>query len=142
MSWWVCFIGDVIFKREGWLYFDKGSRRSIFGSVFYYDGYGYTIRSNKGLCVSAKISFNNNLFLFKLRVYVGIVQAYLVIGLTFQCVVFLMFGRLCHMCVVSQAYLERILGFVYFFLWFGYFLYIVIYISCLSDVFEWTLVAF
>jgi hypothetical protein len=39
-----------------------------------------------------------------------IVQVYLVICLSFHCVVFLIFGRLCHMRLLCRVYVERILS--------------------------------
>jgi hypothetical protein len=47
----------------------------------------------------------------------GIVQVYLVIGLSFQCVMFLVFGLLCYMYVLCQVYVEHILSFVCFYAW-------------------------
>jgi hypothetical protein len=71
-------------------------------------------------------SFVIFVYLNYIHVYIYIyvnVQVYLVIGLSFQCVVFLMFGRLCHLCVLCRLYVERLLNSVYF-LWLKYVLYI------------------
>jgi hypothetical protein len=64
---------------------------------------------------------------------------YLVIGFSFQRIVFLVFGRLCYMRALCQVYLyvERILCFVCLLVWLGYVLYNGFkYMSCLSYVFE------
>jgi hypothetical protein len=46
----------------------------------------------------------------------------LVIGLFFQCAVFLMSDGLCYICVLCRICVGRILSFVYLFLWPGYIL--------------------
>jgi hypothetical protein len=119
MSWSVCFIGHVMFKGgEGYILI--GACGGCF--IYYCKGYIFIIRLNMGLCVrvSTKASFICNLCLLK---YCGIVQVYLVLGLSFHSVVFLMFGRLCHMCVLCQVYR------VYFeFCLFGFMAWNVLYI--------------
>jgi hypothetical protein len=54
------------------------------------------------------------------------VQVYSVIGLFFflQYVLCLMFGRLCHMCVLCEVYVRRALNSVCLSLWPGFALYI------------------
>jgi hypothetical protein len=49
--------------------------------------------------------YSNSFVIFVYLNYVcRIVQVYLVIGLSFHCVVFLVFGRLFHMCVLYEVY--------------------------------------
>jgi hypothetical protein len=59
----------------------------------------------------------------------GVVQVYLVTGLSFQCVIFLMFGPLCYMCVLYQVYVEYFAFCLY--LWLGYVLYVGFYMYIL-----------
>jgi hypothetical protein len=92
--------------RARWLYFGRGGGVGIFGGVLcFYDGYVFIIMSNIGLCVSVCHSFVTFVYL---NYVCGIFQVYSVIGLSFQCVLFLMSGLLCYMCVLCRVYVGRI----------------------------------
>jgi hypothetical protein len=82
-----------------WLYFGRGGGGLYFGVcfIYYYYGYVFIILSNIGLCVSVKVSFICNICLLKL--YMWNRSSVFSDWLSFRCVVFLIFGRLCHMCV-------------------------------------------
>jgi hypothetical protein len=106
MSWSVCFIGHVMFGRG--LYFDRGGGGGIFRAIFYLLGkiWGYVY-----------LQKYHSLIIFVYLNYIcGIVQVYLVIGLSFPCVVFVMSDRFCLMCVLSEVYVSHILSSLYWIL--------------------------
>jgi hypothetical protein len=91
-----------------WLCFGRGGGGCIFGGVFYFmmDMYEYfIIVSNMGLCVTVKVSVIYNLCLNYIYVHVESFKC-----IPFRYVVFLMFGCLCHLCVLCRVYVERIWG--------------------------------
>jgi hypothetical protein len=92
-----------MFKEGGWLHFDRGGGGCIFrvDFIYYYDGYVFIIRLNMGYVYLQR--YHSFIIFVYLNFICGIVHVYLVISLSFQCVVFLMFGRLCHMCVLCQV---------------------------------------
>jgi hypothetical protein len=108
----------VMFTAGEWLYFDSGGGGCIFGSVFHlllrWDIFlllgriwGYVhLQKYHSFVISVCLNY-----------ICKIVQVYLVIGLSFQCVVFLMFVRFCHVCFLCRVYVGRILSCLFFMAW-------------------------
>jgi hypothetical protein len=75
--------------------------------IYYYDGYVLLLGRIWGY-VHLQRYHSFALFVYLNYVY-GILEVYLVSGLSFQCVLFLVSGQLCYMWVLCQVYVERIL---------------------------------
>jgi hypothetical protein len=80
--------------------------------------------------------YNSFIIFVYLNYICGIIQVYLVIGLSFQCVVFVMSGQLCHMCVLSQVYVGHILSSVCFYGLDMFFILDFKCTSCMSNISE------
>jgi hypothetical protein len=75
--------------------------------LYFYEEYVFIIMLNMALYISVKVSFICNLCLHKLCMWNC--SSVFSDWPSFQCLVFLMFGRLCHMCVLCRVYVGRIL---------------------------------
>jgi hypothetical protein len=95
--------------RVGVGYFDRGCDGGMFGGILFtimMDMFSFLSRTWGHVHLQSCHSFV--IFVY-LNYICGIVQVYLLIGFSFQCVVFLMFGPFYHMCILCCVYVERIL---------------------------------